>query len=89
MTDAVLLARLAAPLQSWGIGSRFDRRDTQLHPTKSGYIGMIAAALGLDRTDDISHLTQLRFGVREDRPGTPSTTTRSSAAAPCHYAHVT
>ncbi|MEV7779498.1 type I-E CRISPR-associated protein Cas5/CasD [Kitasatospora sp. NPDC088351] len=71
MTDSVLLARLAAPLQSWGSGSRFDRRDTQLHPTKSGCIGMIAAALGLGYTADIGHLAALRFGVRADRPGTP------------------
>ncbi|MFE2728565.1 type I-E CRISPR-associated protein Cas5/CasD [Kitasatospora sp. NPDC059327] len=71
MTDSVLLARLAAPLQSWGRGSHFDRRDTQLHPTKSGCVGMIAAALGLDYSDDIGHLAALRFGVRADRPGAP------------------
>ncbi|MFD4398568.1 type I-E CRISPR-associated protein Cas5/CasD [Kitasatospora sp. NPDC058478] len=72
MTESVLLARLAAPLQSWGSGSHFERRDTQLHPTKSGCVGMVAAALGLDRTDDIGHLAALRFGVRADRPGTPA-----------------
>ncbi|MFD7413163.1 type I-E CRISPR-associated protein Cas5/CasD [Kitasatospora purpeofusca] len=71
MTDSVLLARLAAPLQSWGSGSHFDRRDTQLRPTKSGCIGLIAAALGLDYSDDIGSLAALRFGVRADRPGTP------------------
>ncbi|MDT0453660.1 type I-E CRISPR-associated protein Cas5/CasD [Streptomyces hesseae] len=71
MTDSVLLVRLAAPLQSWGRGSHFDRRNTQLHPTKSGCIGLIAAALGLDHTDEIGHLAALRFGVRADRPGAP------------------
>lgn len=71
MTESVLLVRLAAPLQSWGSGSHFDRRDTRLHPTKSGCVGMAAAALGLDRSDDIGRLAALRFGVRADRPGTP------------------
>lgn len=38
---------LDAPLQSWGFESRFQRRLTGLHPTKSGVIGMICAAMGL------------------------------------------
>lgn len=38
---------LDAPLQSWGFQSRFQRRTTGLHPTKSGVIGMICAAMGL------------------------------------------
>jgi CRISPR system Cascade subunit CasD len=38
---------LDAPLQSWGFESRFQRRTTGLHPTKSGVIGMICAAMGL------------------------------------------
>ncbi|AHH16502.1 CRISPR-associated protein [Nocardia nova SH22a] len=75
MTDAtessVLLIRLAAPLQSWGSLSRFAHRSTDLHPTKSGVIGMLAAALGLDRADPLDTLTELRFGVRADCPGVP------------------
>ncbi|MFI8792954.1 type I-E CRISPR-associated protein Cas5/CasD [Streptomyces sp. NPDC055105] len=65
-----LLARLTGPLQAWGVLSRFDRRDTHTHPTKSGFIGMLAAALGHDRADDVTHLTALRYGVRIDQPGT-------------------
>lgn len=38
---------LDAPLQSWGFASRFQRRTTSLHPTKSGVVGLICAALGL------------------------------------------
>ena len=38
---------LDGPLQSWGFSSRFQRRTTDLHPTKSGVIGLICAALGL------------------------------------------
>ncbi|MGA2608837.1 MAG: type I-E CRISPR-associated protein Cas5/CasD [Terriglobia bacterium] len=38
---------LDGPLQSWGFASRFQRRTTVLHPTKSGVIGLISAAIGL------------------------------------------
>lgn len=65
----VLLLRLAGPLQSWGDSSRFTRRDTRTRPTKSGVLGLLAAAEGRRRTDDIEDLAQLRFGVRVDQPG--------------------
>ncbi len=64
-----LLLRLAGPLQSWGTGSKFDIRGTEKEPSKSGVIGMVAAAMGLSRDSDISNLTKLRFGVRIDQPG--------------------
>src|SRR5574337_252649 len=44
---AHLALLLDAPMQSWGFESRFQRRTTGLHPTKSGVIGMICAAMGL------------------------------------------
>ncbi len=48
MSDTAYLALLLdAPLQSWGFASRFQRRTTGLHPTKSGVIGLICAAMGL------------------------------------------
>lgn len=65
----VLLLRLAGPLQSWGSSSRFVRRTTERQPTKSGVIGLLAAALGRRRTDSIEDLLGLRFGVRLDQPG--------------------
>jgi len=65
-----LLLRLAAPLQSWGIAHNFNQRDTAREPTKSGVIGMIAAALGRRRTESLDDLNTLRFGVRLDQPGT-------------------
>lgn len=43
---STLLMRLAGPLQSWGTTSRFDQRDTGKEPSKSGVIGLMAAALG-------------------------------------------
>ncbi len=64
-----LLLRLTGPLQSWGSSSRFVRRTTEPHPTKSGVLGLLAAALGRRRTDAIEDLLGLRFGVRLDRPG--------------------
>lgn len=66
---STLLLRLAAPLQSWGLGDKFDERHTMREPTKSGVIGMLAAALGRSREDSIDDLAKLRFGVRADQPG--------------------
>lgn len=56
-------------MQSWGTRSRFDYRDTWPYPTKSGVIGLLAAALGRDREEDISDLAGLRMGVRVDKRG--------------------
>ena len=66
---STLLLRLAAPLQSWGIDSKFDIRRTGREPSKSGVIGLICAALGIKRDDDemVSQLATLRFGVRVDK----------------------
>lgn len=64
-----LLIPLAGPLQSWGTRSRFDDRDTEAEPSKSGVLGLCAAALGIDRAAPIAHLSALAFGVRVDRPG--------------------
>ncbi|MFB7513053.1 type I-E CRISPR-associated protein Cas5/CasD [Streptomyces sp. NPDC056144] len=71
MSTHVLLVRLAAPLQSWGVSSRFARRDSHARPTKSGVVGLCAAALGRDRSDRVDDLAGLVFGVRADHPGTP------------------
>lgn len=64
-----LLLQLRGPMQSWGVRSRFDYRDTWPYPTKSGVVGLLAAALGRDRKEDISDLATLRLGVRVDRKG--------------------
>lgn len=66
---ATLVLRLAGPLQSWGGRSRFVRRETEQAPTKSGVIGLLAAARGLRRTDELTDFFGLRFGVRTDQPG--------------------
>lgn len=46
---AALAIYLDAPLQSWGVSSRFQRRGTELHPSKSGVLGLVAAAMGIDK----------------------------------------
>jgi CRISPR system Cascade subunit CasD len=66
-----LLLRLQGPLQSWGTTSRFDERDTQLEPSKSGVLGLLCAALGRDRCEPVDDLAALRMGVRVDREGVP------------------
>ena len=64
---ATLLLRLAAPLQAWGADSKFETRKTGREPTKSGVIGLLAAALGL-RRDESEALTRLdRAAVRRPR----------------------
>lgn len=66
---AVLLLRLAGPMQAWGDSSRFNHRGTRREPTKSGVVGLLAAASGRRRTDSIEDLAALRFGVRTDQVG--------------------
>ena len=68
-----LLLRLVGPMQSWGTTSRFDQRDTGKEPSKSGVVGLLAAALGIDREKwtDLEPLTHLSMGVRHDRSGVP------------------
>jgi len=72
MTEHTLLIRLAGPLQSWGVRARHTEHDTHLRPTKSGTVGMLAAALGRDHRDDITDLAHLRFATRGDRMGRPT-----------------
>ena len=72
-----LLLRLAGPMQSWGLHSRFTIRDTGREPSKSGVLGLLCAALGKpasESEDDsfptLAVLASLRMGVRVDREGT-------------------
>ena len=67
--NRTLLIRLAAPMQAWGIDSKFDVRYTKTMPTRSGIIGMLAAALGIRRSQPLSFFDDLKIGVREDQKG--------------------
>ena len=70
-----LLLRLKAPMQSWGISSRFPIRDTGKEPSKSGVIGLLCAALGISRDDGnqenprFDALIKLKMSVRVLREG--------------------
>ena len=68
-----LLLRLVGPMQSWGTTSRFDQRDTGKEPSKSGVMGLLAAAMGIERENwpELEPLTRFSMGVRHDRPGVP------------------
>jgi CRISPR system Cascade subunit CasD len=80
---ATLLLRLVGPMQSWGTTSRFDERDTGSEPSKSGVLGLLAAALGIDRSNwtDLEPLTHLALAIRHDRPGTPARDYQTAACA--------
>ncbi|GMV90130.1 MAG: hypothetical protein AMXMBFR81_30600 [Chthonomonas sp.] len=79
MGKPILLLRLEGPLQSWGVRSRWSKRDTGPEPTKSAIIGMLGAAGGVLRPDWRAEEEPCRileqwddallFGVRVDRPG--------------------
>ncbi|PPK63769.1 type I-E CRISPR-associated protein Cas5/CasD [Actinokineospora auranticolor] len=68
---AALALRFDAPMQSWGVRSRGIIRDTTAEPTKSGVVGVLAAALGYERDDRerIAELARLALAVRVDREG--------------------
>lgn len=64
-----LILSLDAPLQSWGTNRRFSVLDTDTVPTKSGVIGMIAAAQGRELDAPLEDLASLPFAVRTDQRG--------------------
>ncbi len=66
-----IILKFSGPLQSWGIGSNFETRDTERYPTKSAIIGLVAGALGYrrDEKEKTSRLNNLSFGVRVDQKG--------------------
>ncbi len=71
--QGTLVLRLEGPLQAWGDHrSKFVVRSVMPAPTKSGLLGLICAAMGLNRaaaTARLPELRQLAVGVRVDRAG--------------------
>lgn len=65
MTERHLALFFDAPMQSWGNASRFDRRTTLPYPTRSGVLGLLCAARGIDRQDTagLARLAGLRLTV--------------------------
>lgn len=71
MAANTLFLRLEGPLQSWGERSRWSVRDTAPEPTKSGVVGLLGCALGINDDAGLRKLSEhLRMGVRCDSPGT-------------------
>ncbi len=68
---STLLLRLEGPLQAWSSQGKLGVRDTEREPTKSGVLGLLGAALGVDRSDDagLAELARLAMAVRVDRAG--------------------
>ena len=67
-SDASLAFLLESPMQSWGTSSRYQRRATDPFPSKSGVVGLVAAALGIDKhapdeAERLKPLAALRFEV--------------------------
>jgi len=77
MTDYLIL-KLEGPMQAWGGHTFEDRRPSELFPTRSGMLGLLAACLGYKRTDvekQQALAASLLFAVRIDfdpnKPGKP------------------
>lgn len=65
-----ILLKFAGPMQSWGTDSHFNNRHTDLHPSKSAVLGLVAAALGWQRNENrIATLHKIHFAVRVDQSG--------------------
>jgi CRISPR system Cascade subunit CasD len=69
-----LMFRLWGPMASWGEIAVGERRGSWGRPSRSGVLGLVAAALGIERSDTPAHqrLEQdLGLAVRVDHPGKP------------------
>ena len=67
----LLILRLEGALQAWGEMSKWDLRDSADFPTKSGVVGLLGCAMGLERGDPrLAELSNsLYLAVRADRAG--------------------
>ena len=67
----LLVLRLEGALQSWGENAKWDFRDSSTMPTKSGIVGLLGCALGLERGSDalVNLAGSITVAVRADRPG--------------------
>ena len=65
MSEKHLLLYLDSPMQAWGHSSRFNRRTSASWPVKSGVVGMLCAAAGIERDDEagIAQLAALSMTV--------------------------
>ncbi|MDY0331752.1 MAG: type I-E CRISPR-associated protein Cas5/CasD [Thiomonas sp.] len=64
-----LILRLDGPMQAWGTHTYEDFRPSNLYPTRSGLLGLLAACLGIDRDDHAGQAAlaaSVEFSVRVD-----------------------
>lgn len=69
-----LVFRLYGPLASWGDIAVGEVRPSATHPSKSAILGLVAAALRIDREQEATHQALARgygFAVRVDSMGVP------------------
>lgn len=67
----LLILRLEGVIQAWDASSKWDSRSTEDFPTKSGVIGLLGCALGLERGDPelVAINDACVMAVRADRKG--------------------
>ncbi|CBL44345.1 CRISPR-associated protein, CT1976 [gamma proteobacterium HdN1] len=73
MTDYLLL-RLYGPLASWGEIAVGESRHSAVHPSRSALLGLLGAALGIERHDDAGQQALIqgyRFGIKLECVGSP------------------
>jgi CRISPR system Cascade subunit CasD len=73
MTDYLLL-RLYGPLASWGEIAVGESRHSAVHPSRSALLGLLGAALGIERDDDAGQRALIqgyRFGIKLECAGSP------------------
>ncbi len=66
-----IMLRLEGLLQAWGESAVWDNRSTAVMPTKSGVVGLLGCAMGLERKSErLYELSRgIRMGIRADRRG--------------------
>ncbi|MCF7990767.1 MAG: type I-E CRISPR-associated protein Cas5/CasD [Thiohalocapsa sp.] len=72
--ERFIVFRLYGPLAAWGDIAVGEQRPTATHPSKSAVLGLVAAALGIRRSDDDAHEAlrdSLGFAVRVQSGGVP------------------
>lgn len=73
MTDYLLL-RLYGPMASWGEIAVGESRHSAVHPSRSALLGLLGAALGIERSDDTGQhalVEVYRFGIKLQSAGSP------------------
>lgn len=69
--NSVLVLICDSPLQSFGVRSKWEHRDTAMFPTKSSILGLIGSSMGLSRDDKYLDTLgkDLKVHVRIDKMG--------------------